>query len=86
MNTLRVVYAKDETRLAALGTPFAATPRALVDAASTAEERLAAYEVATALLLKRSLRNGAASSVDSIKHRSLADQLMPTLLKLQEAA
>jgi hypothetical protein len=77
MTTLRVVYAKDETGLAALGTPFAATPHALVDAASTAEERLAAYEVAAALLLKRSLRNGAASSVDSIKHRSLADQLMP---------
>jgi hypothetical protein len=50
----------------------------LVEAASTAEERLAAYEVATALLLKRSLRNGAASSVDSIKHRSLSDQLMPS--------
>ena len=77
MTTLGGVYAKDETGLAALSTPFAATPRALVEAASTAEERLAAYEVAAALLLKRSLRNGAASSVDSIKHRSLADQLMP---------
>lgn len=67
----------NETGLAALSTPFATTPRALVEAASTAEERLAAYEVAAALLLKRSLRNGAASSIDSIKHRSLSDQLMP---------
>lgn len=35
--------------------------------------------MATALLLKRSLRNGAASSVDSIKYRSLSDQLMSSV-------
>ena len=77
VTTLGRVYTKGETGLAALSTPFATTPRALIEAATTAEQRLAAYEVATALLLKRSLRNGAASSVHSIKHRSLADQLMP---------
>ncbi|WP_339501248.1 hypothetical protein, partial [Pseudomonas canadensis] len=54
MTTLAGVYATNETGLAALSTPFASAPRALVEAASTAEERLAAYEVAAALLLKRS--------------------------------
>ena len=77
MATLGRVYAKDEAGLAPLGSPFATIQRALIEAASTAEERLAAYEVATALLFKRSLRNGSASSADSIRHRSLADQLMP---------
>ena len=33
--------------------------------------------MAIAPLLKRSLRNGAASSAHSINHRRLADQLMP---------
>ena len=78
MTALGRVYANEENGLTAPSTPFAATPRALIDAATTAEERLAAYEVATALLLKRSLRNGAASSTHSIKHRSLANQLMPS--------
>ena len=78
MTALGRVYANEENGLIAPGTPFAATPRALIDAAATAEESLAAYEVATALLLKRSLRNGAASSKHCIKHRSLADQLMPS--------
>ncbi|MBP6435609.1 MAG: Tn3 family transposase [Sphingorhabdus sp.] len=77
MAVLARAYASQAIGLAAASTPFATAPRALIEAAVTAEERLAAYEVATALLFKRSLRNGAASSQHSIKHRSLADQLMP---------
>ena len=46
-------------------------------AASGDEARLAAYEVATAMLLKRSLRNGSISAPHSIHHRSIDDQLMP---------
>jgi len=37
----------------------------------------AAYEVATATLLKRSLRNGSISAPHSIDHRSVDEQLMP---------
>ena len=49
----------------------------LVATAQTPAVRLAAFEVATAMLLKRSLRNGTASAPFSIEHRSVADQLMP---------
>ena len=77
MAALGRVYAKGETGLSAPGAPFSPIARALIGASAAPEDKLAAYEVATALLLKRSLRNGCASSVDSIRHRSLADQLMP---------
>ncbi len=50
----------------------------VLQAARTPAERLAAYEVATAMLLKRSLRNGSISAPHSVHHRSVADQLMPS--------
>jgi hypothetical protein len=59
------------------GNPFAPAAARLVTAARTPGERLAAYEVASAMLLKRCLRNGAASAPHSVRHRSVADQLMP---------
>ena len=42
----------------------------LIATAQTPAARLAAFEVATAMLLKRSLRNGTASAPFSIEHRS----------------
>ena len=57
--------------------PFPQAQSAALQAASTPAERLAAYEVATAMLLKRSLRNGSVSAPHSVHHRSVADQLMP---------
>lgn len=57
--------------------PFPPAFAGLVNAAQTPAARLAAFEVATAMLLKRSLRNGTASAPFSIEHRSVTDQLMP---------
>jgi hypothetical protein len=57
--------------------PFPQAQSAALQAATTAAERLAAYEVAPAMLLKRSLRNGPVSAPHSVDHRSVADQLMP---------
>jgi Tn3 transposase DDE domain len=57
--------------------PFPQAQSASLEAARTPAERLAAYEVATAMLLKRSLRNGSVSAPHSVDHRSVADQLMP---------
>jgi TnpA family transposase len=57
--------------------PFPPAFAGLVATAQTPAARLAAFEVATAMLLKRSLRNGTASAPFSIEHRSVADQLMP---------
>ncbi len=58
--------------------PFPQAQSAVLQAARTAAKRLAAYKVATAMLLKRSLRNGSVSAPHSVHHRSVADQLMPS--------
>lgn len=58
--------------------PFPQAQSAVLQAARTPAERLAAAEVATAMLLKRSLRNGSVSAQHSVHHRSVADQLMPS--------
>ena len=79
--TLRQAYDKGRSGLTPEdGNPFAPAAARLVTAARTPTERLAAYEVASAMLLKRCLRNGTASSPHSIRHRSVADQLMPALV------
>lgn len=57
--------------------PFPPAFAGMIVAAQTPAERLAVFEVTTAMLLKRSLRNGAASAPFSIEHRSVAAQLMP---------
>lgn len=77
LTTLRKVYDKGRNGITAEdGNPFAPAAARLVSATSTAADRLAAYEVATGMLLKRCLRNGEASARHSVFHRSVADQLM----------
>ncbi|MEQ1515900.1 MAG: Tn3 family transposase [Usitatibacteraceae bacterium] len=77
LTTLRKVYDKGRNGITAEeGNPFAPAAARLVSATSTAADRLAAYEVATGMLLKRCLRNGEASARHSVLHRSVADQLM----------
>ncbi len=79
MATLRKAYDTGRSGLTPEdGNPFAPAAARLVTAARTPAERLAAFEVASAMLLKRSLRNGTASAPHSIRHRSVADQLMPS--------
>jgi Tn3 transposase DDE domain len=77
LTTLRKVYDRGRNGISAEdGNPFAPAAARLVSATSTAADRLAAYEVATGMLLKRCLRNGEASARHSVLHRSVADQLM----------
>jgi TnpA family transposase len=57
--------------------PFPSIWAPLIEGARSPEERMAAFEVATAMTLKRALRNGSASAPHSIDHRNLDDQLMP---------
>ncbi|MCR9178512.1 MAG: Tn3 family transposase [Alphaproteobacteria bacterium] len=78
LGTLSVVYRTGTTGLARWeNNPFPPTSARTITGAGTDEARLAAYEVATAMLLKRSLRNGSVSAPHSIRHRSVDDQLMP---------
>lgn len=78
LGTLRDVYRDGSLGLARWqSNPFPPASARTVMAASSDEARLAAYEVATAMLLKRSLRNGSISAPHSIHHRSIDDQLMP---------
>lgn len=56
---------------------FARSPSGAAIRTGSPADSLAAFEVATAMLLKRSLRNGSASAPHSVHHRSVADQLMP---------
>ena len=78
MSRLRQVYAKGGEKLATLEPlPFApAASRPILQSVSETK-RLAAFEVATAMLLKRSLANGDLSAPHSIDHRAPADQLIP---------
>ncbi|EIZ79505.1 transposase Tn3 family protein [Novosphingobium sp. Rr 2-17] len=79
LHTLRTAYSEREPGLMPWQIePFLQAPSAALQAARTARDRLAAYEVAAAMLLKRSLRNGSVSAPHSVHHRSVADQLMPT--------
>jgi hypothetical protein len=57
--------------------PFPPIWSPLIEGAQSPEERMAAFEVATAMTLKRALRNGSASAPHSIDHRNIDDQLMP---------
>lgn len=78
LSTLKAAYDTGDPRVPAVAVQ--ALPRAArraVERAISPSDRLSAFEVATALLLKRSLRNGQASAPHSLKHRAVADQLMP---------
>jgi len=78
LSTLETAYRTGDPRIPAAAVQ--ALPRAArrpVERAPSPSDRLSAFEVAAALLLKRSLRNGQASAPHSLKHRAVADQLMP---------
>src|SRR3546814_3760463 len=75
LGKLSDVYRAGTTRLARWeSNPFAPAPARTIAAAGSDEARLAAYEVATAMLLKRSLRNGSVSAPHSIEHRNVGEQ------------
>lgn len=75
---LRSVYANGD-RVLPEGTnnPFAQVWAPLIDSAATREAALGAYEAATLMMLKRSLRNGSASTRQSLSHRAPDDVLVP---------
>src|SRR3546814_20455475 len=78
LSTLKAAYETGDPRVPAIAVQ--ALPRAArraVERATSPSDRLSAFEVATALLLKRSLRNGQASAPHSLTHRAVAAQLMP---------
>lgn len=78
LGKLSDVYGNGTTGLAPWErSPFAAAPARMIAAASSDEARLAACEVATAMLLKRSLRNRSVGAPHSSNHRSVDVQLMP---------
>lgn len=84
LTTLRQIYDKGRSGMTPdEGNPFAPAAARLVAAARTAPDRLAAYEVATAMLLKPCLRNGESSARHSVRHRSVADQLIPAAVWLK---
>ncbi len=77
LGKLSDVYRAGDTGLARWeSNPVAPAPARTIAAAGSNDARLAAYEVATAMLLKRSLRNGSVSAPHSIDHRSVDEQLM----------
>src|SRR3546814_4997373 len=85
LGKLSDVYRAGTTRLARWeSNPFAPAPARTIAAAGSDEARLAAYEVATAMLLKRSLRNGSVSAPHSIEHRNVGEQLMPREVRSEE--
>ena len=78
LGTLRQAYAKGGVMLDPHESlPFAPAASLPIMRSSSENKRLAAFEVATAMLLKRSLANGDLSASHSIDHRAPADQLIP---------
>ena len=82
---LRSVYA-DERRVLPAGTdnPFPKVWAPLIDGAASRETALGAYEAATLMMLKRSLRNGSASTRQSVSYRAPDDVLIPAALWQRE--
>jgi hypothetical protein len=76
--TLRAVYASGARSLP-VGTanPFPKVWSVLIDGAATPEAALGAFEAATLVMLKRSLRNGSASTRHSLSYRGREDVLIP---------
>ena len=78
---LRSVYADGGKALpAGTNDPFPKVWSPLIDGAATREAALGAYEAATLMMLKRSLRNGSASTRQSLSHRAPDDVLIPAAL------
>lgn len=82
---LRAIYA-DGDKVLPEGTdnPFPKVWAPLIDGAGSREAALSAYEAATLMMLKRSLRNGSASSRQSLSHRAPGDVLIPAALWQRE--
>ena len=64
--------------------PFPKVWAPLIDGAGSREAALSAYEAATLMMLKRSLRNGSASTRQSLSHRAPDDVLIPAALWQRE--
>jgi TnpA family transposase len=64
--------------------PFPRVWAPLIDGAASREAALGAYEAATLMMLKRSLRNGSASTRQSLSHRAPDDVLVPAALWQRE--
>lgn len=77
--TLRAVYSSEARSLpAGAANPFPKVWSALIDSAGTPAAALGAFEAATLMMLKRSLRNGSASTRQSLSYRGPEDVLIPT--------
>jgi TnpA family transposase len=75
---LRAVYSSDDRSLPdGIANPFPRVWAPLIDGAATPRAALGAFEVATLMMLKRSLRNGSASTRQSLSYRGPTDVLIP---------
>jgi TnpA family transposase len=87
LRLLRSVYAEGGSMLPdGTSNPFPAVWAPLIESASTPQAALGAYEAATLMMLKRSLRNGSASTRQSSSHRAPEDVLVPAALWQREGA
>ncbi|MGH7084809.1 MAG: Tn3 family transposase, partial [Acetobacteraceae bacterium] len=76
--TLRTIYAAGGRSLpTGAANPFPKVWSPLIDGATTPEAALSAFEAATLMMLKRSLRNGSASTPQSLTYRGGEDVLIP---------
>lgn len=84
---LRSIYAEG-SRILPAGTsnPFPKIWAPLIEGAATPEAALGAYEAATLMMLKRSLRNGSASTRQSLSHRAPEDVQVPAAVWQRERA
>jgi TnpA family transposase len=75
---LRAIYAADGRSLPkGTANPFPKVWSLLIECAATPEAALGAFEAATLMMLKRSLRNGSASTRQSLTYRGQEDILIP---------
>jgi TnpA family transposase len=75
---LRAIYATDSRSLPkGAANPFPKVWSPLIECAATPEAALGAFEAATLMMLKRSLRNGSASTRQSLTYRGQQDILIP---------
>ena len=75
---LRAIYAADGRSLPKdVANPFPKVWSPLIECAARPETALGAFEAATLMMLKRSLRNGSASTRQSLTYRGQQDILIP---------
>ena len=84
---LRSIYAEGGNMLpAGTSNPFPTVWAPLIEGAVSPQAALGAYEAATLMTLKRSLRNGSASTRQSWSHRAPEHVLVPAALWQREGA